>query len=362
MLMRLILPVVAVLGMGAAAQAADVATGTASLASNVKGFGTPGQQEQASFFAYPGFAGGVRVALGDVTGDGVADYVTGAGVGGGPHVKVFDGVSLAEARSFFAYDPGFTGGVFVAAGDVNHDGIADIVTSSGAGAASGQVKVFDGAGGAEIRNFTPYPGFGGGARVAAGDLDGDGFADIVTGAGPGGGPHVKVFSGQTGAELRSFFAFAPQFAGGVSVAAGSWGGEQAIFVGAGPGGGPQVKVFRMADLSELASFFAFAPGFTGGVNVAWGDFDGSAALYVAEATNGDTVRVFDARAGAGLGTQIGAFQPYGPGFPGGIEVAAAPLKAPAVPEPASWALMIAGFGLAGAAFRTRRPGLHSAAL
>jgi hypothetical protein len=361
MLMRLMLPVVAVLGMGAAAHAADVATGAASLSSNVKGFGTPGLQEQASFFAYPGFAGGVRVALGDVTGDGVADYVTGAGPGGGPHVKVFDGVSLAEARSFFAYDAGFTGGIFVAAGDVNHDGIADIVTSSGAGAANGQVKVFDGAGGGEIRSFTAYPGFGGGARVAAADLDGDGFADIVTGAGPGGGPHVKVFSGQTGAELRSFFAFAPQFAGGVSVAAGSWGGEQAIFVGAGPGGGPQVKVFRMADLSELASFFAFAPGFTGGVNLAWGDFDGGAALYVSQATGGDTVRVFDAGAGAGLGAQIGAFLPYGPGFPGGIEVAAAPLNGGAVPEPASWALMIAGFGLAGAAFRTRPPHLYSAA-
>jgi hypothetical protein len=77
----------------------------------------------ASFLAYDSsFAGGVRVAAGDVNGDGVVDVVTGAGPGGSPHVKVFDGVTGAEFRSFFAFDPGFTGGVFVAAGDMTGDG------------------------------------------------------------------------------------------------------------------------------------------------------------------------------------------------------------------------------------------------
>src|SRR5262249_6861776 len=97
---------------------------------------------------FPGFIGGVHVATGDVNGDAVDDIIVGAGAGGGPAVKVYDGVTGAEVRSFFAYDPGFTGGVFVAAGDVTGAGHADIITGAGAGGGP-NVKVFDGVSGTE---------------------------------------------------------------------------------------------------------------------------------------------------------------------------------------------------------------------
>ena len=73
-----------------------------------------GPSQLASFFAYdPAFGGGVSVAAGDVNGDGRADIVTGAGPGGGPHVRVFAASDLAELASFFAFDPAFSGGVFL---------------------------------------------------------------------------------------------------------------------------------------------------------------------------------------------------------------------------------------------------------
>jgi len=56
-------------------------------------------------------------------------------------------------------------------------------------------------------------------RVAAGDLNGDGRAEVITGAGPGGGPHVRVFDGTTGNEILGTFAFDPSFPGGVFVSA-----------------------------------------------------------------------------------------------------------------------------------------------
>ena len=79
----------------------------------------------------PAFLGGVSVTLGDVNGDGTADIIAGAGPGGGPQVRVLSGTDLSELASFYAFDPSFSGGVRVAAGDVNGDGRADIIVGGG---------------------------------------------------------------------------------------------------------------------------------------------------------------------------------------------------------------------------------------
>jgi len=225
----------------------------------------------ASFLAYPGFfRGGVFVAAGDVNGDGRADIIVGLDNGAPPLVRVFDGKTGKTLQSFFAYSPLFTGGVRVAAGDVNGDGKADIITAAGPGGGP-QVKVFSGTNLDLLQSFFAYDqAFTGGVYVAAGDVNGDGRADIITGAGPGGGPHVKVFDGASLQLLQSFFAFDANFQGGVRVAAGDVNGDgfADIITGAGPGGSPHVKVFDSHTLDLLHSFFAYEPNFTGGVFVA----------------------------------------------------------------------------------------------
>jgi hypothetical protein len=251
----------------------DIITGAGPGGGHVKVFDRATGDELKSFFPYgASFAGGVFVAAGDIEGDGYADIITGAVSSAGPHVKVYSGATGAQLNSFLAYGSGVTGGVSVAAGDVNGDGYADIVTGAGSGAGP-HVKVYSGAPGPLLHSFFAYAAdFTGGVHVATADVNGDGYADIVTGAGPGGGPHVKVFSGATGAELKSFLAYAPDFSGGVSVASvdNDGDGQADIVTGAGPGGGPHVKVFSGSTGAELASFFAYPVDFLGGVFVAVG--------------------------------------------------------------------------------------------
>jgi hypothetical protein len=254
-----------------------------------------------SFDAYnANFTGGVAVAVGDVNGDGTPDIITGAGPGGGPHVKVFSGVDGTLLASFFAYNPSFTCGVWVAAGDVTGDGKADVVTGAGPGGGP-NVKVFDLAADRVAASFFAYnPSFTGGVTVAAADVNADGRADVITGAGPGGGPHIKVFDGlaltQGGATqqaaidepLFSFFApnasyFNGPFTGGEFVAAGDVNGDghADIITGAGEPGQPLVTIYSGTDATMLNYFYPFARtnghgtvGFAGGVRVAAADING----------------------------------------------------------------------------------------
>src|SRR5205814_27128 len=152
----------------------------------------------------PTFTGGVTVAVGDVNGDGKLDIVTGADAGGGPHVKVIDATRLAQVQangqiadsalldSFFAYTATFTGGVRVATGDVNGDGKADIITGAGAGGGP-HVRVFNATNLAELFSFFAFASsYTGGVFVAGGDLDGDGKADITASQGVGTQAHVRT--------------------------------------------------------------------------------------------------------------------------------------------------------------------------
>jgi len=296
--------------------------------------------QQIGFFsAYPtSMLGGVRVAAGDINSDGIPDIIAGAGAGSS-EVRVFDGAGVSPGgtappllRSFEAY-PGFTGGVFVAAGDVNGDSILDIITAPGAGGGP-HIKVFDGSTGATLHSFlADDPQFLGGVYVGAGDVDGDGFDDIITGAGPGAGPHVKIFNGRDPSSQTGFFAFDPTFTGGVRVGAGDVNGDGTpdIITGAGAGGGGHVRVFDGRTHSALDSFFAFGPSFTGGVYVA----GGSAIVSTGEGMRG-TVQIYDAPGGVPSRT----LYPYGD-FTGGVFAA----TSADVPEPGTWFLGSGFFGL-----------------
>ncbi|HET6575969.1 MAG TPA: hypothetical protein VFG68_20375 [Fimbriiglobus sp.] len=268
------------------------------------------------------FRGGLSVAVGDLVGDDTPDIAVAAASNGGPRVAIYDGATGKVVQNFFVYEPTFTGGVSVAIGDVNGDGANDLITGTGSGGAP-RVTAIDVATGNTLANFFAFEDtFRGGVNVGSDDVDDDGDDDIVVGTGVGGAPRVSVFDGDdTGNVLMNFFAFDSKFRDGVNVSAADLDGDgnADILIGAGTGGAPHVRVISGADGNELRNFFAFDSNGRGGARVAAVDTDGddeSDTLVVG--TPGHLRRFFREVDGSAIAEDIHVLDVGGGVFLGGV--------------------------------------------
>ena len=219
-------------------------------------------------------------------------YATGASAGTGSTVTVFNSLNNSVMKTFEAF-PGYMGGVSVAVADVNNDSVMDVIVGS-QGGAEAHVIAYSGASNftTVLQSYFPFAGFTGSLSVAGGDLNADGFDDVIVGAGAGGQPRVLATSGKTGAVFVNFFAYDQGFTGGVAVAAGivNDGGLVSLITGSGPGAGPHVCVYNFSPYGTVtglpfnnqtiwtpylvSSYFAFDEGYLGGVSVAVGVYGG----------------------------------------------------------------------------------------
>jgi len=239
----------------------------------------------------------VNVAAGDLDADGFDEIITGAGPGAvfGPHVRAWDydgtpGITAMPGVSYFAYGtPKW--GVNVSCGDIDGDGYDEIVTGAGPGAVYGpHVRGWNVDGGTAAAipgvSFLAYGTNKYGVNITCGDLDGDGIDEIVTAPGPSSvfGAHIRGWNYDGGSLTEmagiNFFAWPPSESlhgawvfGGADLDAN---GSDELVVGAGPDPAVEglVKVYRYdgAAVTQWFTLTAYSSDQKGGASVAAGNF------------------------------------------------------------------------------------------
>ncbi|MEI7451906.1 MAG: putative glycoside hydrolase [Candidatus Falkowbacteria bacterium] len=233
----------------------------------VRVFNYSGQQVRNGFFSYlDSFPGGNQIIKANIDGDKSLEYLSDSQ---GKILLTKDG---KRVKNFEPYGKLYKGNIFMAISDFDNNGKYEIISGTGKGGSS-QVVVM-GSDGKIINSFFAYDKkFKGGVSVASGNIGGDSKKEIVTGAGPGGGPEIRIFS-QTGQLFSKFMAYDKNFKGGVSVAVGdvNGDGQNEIVTGAGAGGGPEVRIFDKNG-KLLKKFMAYDANIKTGVKVSVEDID-----------------------------------------------------------------------------------------
>jgi hypothetical protein len=271
-----------------------------------------------SFFAYdPKFDGGARVEMADLNGDGVPELVTAPG----PHrgaalpVRVFDGRDMSLLIEFVPF-PAYTEGVQIAALNLTRDGRALIAATTDT---TGQIKVFDLAQGKAVDDFFGHDPkrVTGGLRLAWGDVNGDGVSDLITVTGPSNTTTtVRVFNGRNREVLGEWAAVDAKYRAGAFVTAADLDGNGRAnpVIGLDAGTLPLVRVFDDRG-KALGEWMAYDRNYKGGVRVAVSDRK-SVVVAPGGGLRNSPVRVFDATR---PNQPPAEFAPF-PGFGGGLHV------------------------------------------
>jgi len=266
-----------------------------------------------------GHQGGGFLAAGDVDGDGVDEIIVGSGPGRAPEVRVYS-ADGALIRRFWPYPSAFRGGVRVVAGDVDGDMQAEIVTAPGPGMEP-RLKLFAADGKEKVKGggLAYQASLQVGVRLAMQDIDNDGRSDILTAPGHGGRAHIRSFGADLKPKAFSLFAFDGAMQDGVSLAVLRSASGTLLAVAPESWTTSTVRLFTLD--GSAAPIFEFQP-FTDasssrlGLTLAAYDYDSDGEDEIVAARNGQAepeIRIFDRR-----GWELGRYLVGDPAYRGAL--------------------------------------------
>lgn len=261
------------------------------------------------FYAFaPAFRGGVNIALGDIDNDGIVEVVAGAGKGGGPHIRIFD-LSGNLKYQFFAFPASWKNGVKVAAADTDGDGKNEIIAIP-AGGAKPVARIFD-KNGRIIKDNLEFSrnSINGTINLAAGDVNNDGKDEIIAAV----SGRIKIIDAE-GKILGDFAPFGVKFFGGIYIAAGDLNSDGWADIIINKAGSRLVEEYNFSGRRLSPGFYGFDK-YGSITNIATGDIDGNGRYEIAAGGKNGEVKIWDNN--FNLKTN---FYPFGKNFKKGVNV------------------------------------------
>lgn len=226
--------------------------------------------KKEEFYAYSQkFTGGVNLTVGNVKSDWPEEIITAAGSGGGPHLRIFNQQGQLISQ-FFAYPANFSGGVNIVTIKYNSESEEKIITAPQSNYPP-LIKIFDYHGNL-LKEFLVFENnYQQGVNLASGDINGDGIEEIIVSK-ANHGSLVRIFT-STGNLLSQFEAFGSAV-NGLNLTSADIDNDQIeeIIVAPVNNAKGQVKIFDYRG-NLKSQFLAFENNYFGGINLTASDID-----------------------------------------------------------------------------------------